>query len=174
LGETFSDAISKALKSANFRIPPFNGSVLVTVGDDELKRKIIPLTRELIQMGYKIYATEHTAEALRDADIQDITVLYKIKEPWKEPNILDYLLKGKIDLIINLPMSTIINAPKMYQDTLEDEYTIRRLAVEFNVPVVTTIELALALIQVLKKDASSEIVIQSLNKYLENLSWSYW
>ena len=64
--------------------------------------------------------------------------------------------------------------PKKYQDTLEDEYTIRRLAVEFNVPVVTTLELASALVKVLKQGTRKEIIVRSLNEYMGSVKGKYW
>jgi len=138
------------------------------------KKKIIPISKELKGMGYKIYATEHTAETLRTAGINEVTVLYKVKEPEKTPNILNYLLEGKIDFVINLPTVDIAKTPKKYQDTLGDEYTIRRLAVEFNVPVVTTLELASALVKVLKQGTRKKIVARSLNGYMNGLKGKYW
>jgi len=171
LGESFPDALHKALESAEFRIPSPGGSVLVTVGSKELKGRIVPIIWELKSLGFRIYATEHTAEALRDSGIGDITVLHKVREPQKKPNILDYLLRGEIDLVINIPVE---NAPEELKDALEDEYTIRRLAVEFNVPVVTTIELAAALIQVLKHQLNNQVSIRSLNEYMESLPWKHW
>jgi carbamoyl-phosphate synthase large subunit len=171
LGENFADALSKALESAEFGIPPIGGSVLVTVGGKELKRKVIPLTRTLGKMGFKIYATEHTAQTLRNAGLNDVSVLHKVKESGKKPNILDYLLEGKIDLVINIPMA---NASEKYRDMLEDEYVIRRLAVEFNVPVVTTLELASALTKVLRECASNKKTVRSLNEYMDSLMWKYW
>ena len=85
--------------------------------------------------------------------------------------IEEALLRGEIDLVINIPVE---NAPKELKDALEDEYTIRRLAVEFNVPVVTTIELATALIQVLKHQLNNQVSIRSLNEYMESLPWKHW
>ena len=93
LGENFADALLKALQSAEFKIPPIGGSVLITVGDEELKKKIIPLATTLRKMDFKIYATEHTAETLRNAGLNGITALHKIKEVDKKPNILEYLLE---------------------------------------------------------------------------------
>jgi len=161
LGENFSDAFLKALESAEFKTPPPGGSVLITVGGEELKKKVIPLARALRKLGFEIYATEHTAEALHSAGLNSVTVLHKVREPEKNPNILEYLLKRKIDLIINIP---IINTTE-YKSVLEDEYIIRRLAVEFNVPVVTTLELALALIKVLRQSANQKFTIHPLNEY---------
>lgn len=170
LGENFTDALLKALQSAEFKMPSMGGSVLITVGGEELKRRITPLAQTLREMGFKIYATKHTADALYSAGLKDATVLHKIKEPDKRPNILDYLLDGKIDFVINIPMTTSV---KEFVDVVEDEYLIRRLAIEFNVPVVTTLELALALVKALRQ-LSVGTTIRSLNEYMENLSWKYW
>jgi methylglyoxal synthase len=56
----------------------------------------------------------------------------------------------------------------------EDEYTIRRLAVEFNIPVITTLELASAIIKAFKYHKAGEVVIRSLNEYMDNLAFKYW
>jgi len=171
LGENFADALSKALESADFKIPPTGGSVLITVGGEELKKKVVPLGKALRKMGFKIYATEHTAETLRKAGVNDVSVLHKVREVDKNPNIVDYLQKGKIDLVINIPMPN--NAGK-YSDILKDEYTIRRLAIEFNIPVVTNLELASALTKVLEKRDSNELTVRSLNEYMDGLAWKFW
>jgi len=171
LGENFADALSKALESVEFNIPKAGSSVLITVGGEEMKRRIIPIAKALHNMGFTIYATEHTAEALRKAGLNSVIVLHKVKEVEKKPNILDYLLNQKIDLVINIP---VMNASNEYTGILEDEYTIRRLAVEFNIPVVTTIELASALVRVLKYRMNNETIIRSLNEYMDRLPFKYW
>jgi carbamoyl-phosphate synthase large subunit len=171
LGENFADALLKALQSAEFKVPPIGGSVLITVGGEELKKKIIPLAATLRKMDFKIYATEHTAETLRNAGLNSITALHKIKEVDKKPNILEHLLERKIDLVINIPTT---ENKKEYEDALEDEYTIRRLAVEFNIPVVTNFELALTLTNILKQRAENSITTRSLNEYMDSLLWKYW
>jgi len=171
LGENFADALSKAFQSADFKIPPAGGSVLITVGGEELKRKIVPLGKALRKMGFKIYATEHTAETLRKAGVNDVSVLHKVREVGKNPNIVDYLQKGKIDLVINIP--TPNNAGK-YSDILRDEYTIRRLAIEFNIPVVTNLELASALMKVLEQRDNNKLTVRSLNEYMDSLTWKFW
>jgi len=170
LGENFADAFLKALHSAEFKTPSLGGSVLITVGGEELKKKAVPLAKALRRLGFKIYATEHTAEILRDAGLNNITRLYKIRELRKIPNILEYILRRKIDFIINIPMTNTANTAG-YADTLEDEYVIRRLAVEFNIPVVTTLELASTLIKVLRQTANEKPTIRSLNEYMNSLMW---
>jgi carbamoyl-phosphate synthase large subunit len=158
LGENFADAFSKALQSAEFKIPPNGGSVFITVGGEELKRKVVPLAKSLRQMGFKIYATEHTAETLRGAGLNSISVLHKVKEANMNPNILD--------LVINVPMA---NVRDKHIDVLEDEYIIRRQAVEFNIPVITNLELASALVRVLSHRDCNGLTVRSLNEYMDGL-----
>jgi carbamoylphosphate synthase large subunit len=66
LGESFSDAFSKALQSAEFTIPPKGGSVLISVGgDDQRKARVVPIAQAFADMGFKIYSTANTAKVLK-------------------------------------------------------------------------------------------------------------
>ena len=169
LGENFADAFLKALLSAEFKLPNDGGSVLITVGGERMKREVVPLAKTLERMGFKIYATEHTSDVFRKAGLKSVTALHKVKNPEKKPNILDYLTNGRISLVINIPSSNSVK-----DEIREDEYTIRRLAVEFNIPVVTTLELASALVRAMKYRASSGTAIKSLNEYMDSLSFKLW
>ena len=169
LGENFADAFLKALLSAEFKLPNDGGSVLITVGGERMKREVVPLAKTLEGMGFKIYATEHTADVFRKAGLKSVTILHKVKSPEKKPNILDYLTNGRISLVINIPSGNSVE-----DEIREDEYTIRRLAVEFNIPVVTTLELASALVRAMKYRASSGTVIKSLNEYMDGLPFKLW
>jgi len=171
LGENFTDALSKALQSAEFKIPPEGGSVLITVGGKELKKQVVPIGRALRKMGFKIYATQHTAEALRNEGVNNISVLHKVREVGQKPNIVDYLQEGKIDLVINIPMP---NHLVTFSEVLKDEYTIRRLAIEFNVPVVTNLQLASALTKMLEQREGNKFDIRSLNEYMDSLPRKFW
>jgi len=122
------------------------------------------------EMGFKIYATAHTAAVL-NANGVNATVLYKIKEAEANPNILDYLQERKIDLVINVP---IANRQNSFSDILTDGYVIRRQAVEFNVPVITNLQLAAALVDVLKQKGQNGTTIRSLNEYMDDLPWKRW
>ncbi|MCX8150364.1 MAG: carbamoyl-phosphate synthase (glutamine-hydrolyzing) large subunit [Candidatus Bathyarchaeota archaeon] len=169
LGENFADAFSKALQSAEFRMPPKNGAVLITVGGDEPKRRAVELARAFEEMGFTIYATKHTAEVIRNHGVK-VTELLKVKEANVNPNnILDYLQEHKIDLVINMPMP---NKRTNYTEVLTDGYIIRRQAVEFNVPVIVNLELASTLVKVLKHNNGT--TIRSLNDYMDELPWTFW
>ena len=168
LGENFADAFSKALQSAEFRMPPKEGTVLITVGGDEPKRRAVALAKAFEEMGFKIYATKHTGDAMLSEGV-NVEILYKVKEADANPNILDYLQEHKIDLVINVPMP---NKQTSYTDVLTDGYIIRRQAVEFNVPVIVNLELAYALVKVLKQHNGN--TIRSLNEYMDELPWKLW
>jgi carbamoyl-phosphate synthase large subunit len=168
-GEDFYEGFLKGLLAAEFDVPLHGGNVLITVGG-KLKQAVVPLTKKLVKLGYKIYATEHTAEIFMKNNIP-ATVLNKIKEPARKPNILEYLFDRKIDLIINIPETSTLE--KMV-DILADEYEIRRRAVEFNIPVITNLELANSLVIALEKSQRREFTIISLNEYLDKLPFKYW
>jgi len=170
LGDTFADAFSKALQSAEFRIPSMGGSVLITVGGNEPKRRSVVLAKAFEEMGFQIYATKHTAEVIQAEGVK-VTTLYKIKEVDANPNILDYLQDHKVDLVINVPLP---NKGTNYAEVLTDGYIIRRQAVEFNVPVITNLELASTLVKVLKAKDNNGDKIRSLNEYMDALPWKLW
>ncbi|MHA1310956.1 MAG: carbamoyl-phosphate synthase (glutamine-hydrolyzing) large subunit [Candidatus Helarchaeota archaeon] len=168
-GNTFLEALIKALISAEIKVPLDGGNVFITVGGYELKQKIIPLVEKLTKLNYKIYATEDTAIAIKNKGFK-VTTLYKISEPQRKPNIKDYLLKRKIDLIINIPIARVL---EKYKAMLKDEYDIRRKAVEYNIPVITNLQLAKAMVDALEFARTNELSILSLNELWQRLDFTY-
>ena len=79
-------------------------------------------------MGFKLYATKGTAEFMKDNGISS-KVLHWPSES-KEPNTLSYISDGKIDMVINIPKN-------IEKEELDNDYLIRRQAVDFNVPLIT-------------------------------------
>ena len=161
-GETFGDALIKSLEGAEFKLPKQNGNVFITVGGLELKQKLAPIAKKLKHMGYNILATEDTAEFFENEGLSDVQTLYKISEQHRKPNILDYLINQKIDLVINIPQSTTL---EKYSLMLEDEYAMRRKAVEFGIPILTTVELSEAFVDALNELMLKDGTILSLNEY---------
>jgi len=130
----------------------------------ELKNKIFPVARLFSKLGYEIYATEHTAEALEKEGIK-AKVLYKLMED-REPNLRDFILGKKLDLVINIPSTTTL---EKYVEMLKDEYDMRRKAVEYDIPVITNLELARALAIALERIKKEKLTIISLNEYMDML-----
>ncbi|MBD3188381.1 carbamoyl-phosphate synthase large subunit, partial [Candidatus Bathyarchaeota archaeon] len=178
IGSSFEDALIKSMIAAEFDIPVESKEgdgkgkvVLITVGGYELKQQLIPIARRLIDLGFRIFATEHTAQAFLDAGI-DVTTVFKISEPDRQPNLLECLLNGTISLVINIPMT--ITEEKLVA-MLEDEYQIRRKAVEYNVPVLINMELVRSIITALETlQHRKEDDIISLNEVFENADHVYW
>ncbi len=137
-GDSFYDALSKGLTSVGYSLPK-EGTALITVGGAENKEKLLQTALLLKNLGYKIRATEHTAEFLSDKRIGNVDVVYKISEPERKPNIADLLYERKINFIVNVPSTSTL---EKYVGMLYDEYQIRRKAVELGIPVLTTTELA--------------------------------
>jgi len=165
IGDDLSDALLKALEASEFTVPPKQGSILITVGT-QAKERVVQVAKRFEDSGFKIFATEHTADALRNGGLHDVTVLNKIRDQ-KEPNVLTYLLKREIDLVINIPAIKEMSAGS--RSSRKDEYLIRRLAVEFNIPIVTTIELSEAVADALANGSKRTAEPRSLNEYEDSL-----
>ena len=147
-------------------MPLNGGSVLISVGGKELKEKLLPLARELSEMGYKIYATEHTAEAFLREGLNNVETVYKMRETQRKPNIRDYLVNRKIDLVINIVRTGTL---EKFAEMMSDEYVIRRKATEYNIPVVTNLKMASALVKALKAMRNKKLTAKSLNEYIERV-----
>jgi carbamoyl-phosphate synthase large subunit len=166
-GDSFFDAYCKALGSSGFKIPT-GGNVFITVGGTELKKRTLNSVRKLSEIGFKIMATEHTAEFLSKHGLSDVQVLYKISEKDRKPNISDALADRKIDLIINIPSSIAL---EKFADMQEDEYRIRRKAVELGIPVLTNIEnidVFVKGLSWLRSRATTILPLTSTNRALES------
>jgi carbamoyl-phosphate synthase large subunit len=160
-GDSFYDALAKGLVSVGYSLPK-EGSVLITAGGSENKEKLLQTALLLKSLGYKILATEHTAEFLSDKRIGDVQSVYKISEPERKPNIADLLYEKKIDFIINVPSTSTL---EKYVGMLYDEYQIRRKAVELGIPVLITTELADSFAKTLEWLRHNETTRKSLEPY---------
>ena len=144
-GTSFYDALSKGLTSVGYTLPK-SGSALITIGGTANKEKLLPTMAQLKNLGFEILATEHTAEFFEEK-INDIHIVHKISEPERKPNISDLLHERKIDFIINIPSTSTL---EKYVGMLDDEYQIRRKALELGIPVLTTTELAESFVKTLE------------------------
>ena len=108
---------------------PTHGGVYITVKDAD-KHSIIPLARELHSMGFAIHATRGTASVIRESGTLPANTVYRIAEQGS-PDALDLMRQGKIQLIINTPTGS--------GGAILDGNMMRRLAVELNIPFVTTL-----------------------------------
>ncbi len=130
ISSTFGLAFAKAQLAAGQRLPQ-SGVVFISVNDHD-KRHIATIAKDLAAVGLKITATRGTAAALIRAGVE-IDAVYKVNEG--RPNIVDLIKTGKVNLVINTPHGL---------ESLYDEKSIRRAAVRYNVPCITTLSAASA------------------------------
>ena len=141
---SFAGAYIKALMASNLTIPSPEKPILITV-PDQARSEAVSLARKLTKMGYPIFATRGTAEDLLKGGVPSVTVVRKVHETGDGADILEYLRERKIGLVINIPNP-------IGRASLDDEYVIRRTAVEFFVPVITRLETAKALVDSLEQN----------------------
>ncbi len=156
IASTFGEAYFKAVLSAEGKFVS-EGRAYITVKDDD-KPKVLPIARELKNLGFDIVATKGTATYLRENGVETETV-WRIKERYS-PDALDLMRRGEINLIINTP--TIGSGPK------RDGHLMRRLAVELVIPFITTIPSARAAIEAIKSSKKGMIDVRSLNDYCDS------
>ena len=126
----FGEAFAKAQLSAG-QLLPTGGTVFFTVTDHD-KQAAIPLARRYVDLGFKIVATEGTANVLEGAGLI-VERVFKVDEG--RPNAVDLIKEKRIQLVVNTPRG---------QDALFDEKAIRRAAVLARVPTITTLAAAQA------------------------------
>ena len=130
IADSFGMAFAKAQISADGALP-LEGSVFVTVNDHD-KANLVPIARRFHGLGFRLLATEGTARYLRARGIPAERVL-KVYEG--RPNAIDLLVSGQIQLLINTPLGKL---------TQQDDYAIRRAALQHRVPYTTTLSAASA------------------------------
>lgn len=153
-GETYAEALLKAMLASGMRLPKKN--IFVSLGKEENKVKLLPALHVLHEMEFRLFATEHTADFLRAEGIPCKKV-YKIHTK-KKPNVSDLLVKGALDLIINIP------ARALARET-EDGFIIRRKAVDLNIPLITNRQLAEAFIFALQEAGEKGLFSKARNEY---------
>jgi len=153
LGDDVYEAFLKSLVSAGFSLP--KNSVLVSIGGNENKYKMLEEMRMLKNMGFKIYATEGTSDFLDRYSIENTKVV-KISESGY--SVLDLLVERKVDFVINVPNS-------FTQKELDDKYEMRRKAIDFAIPLITNLQLASMFINTIFRKSLSDLKIKSWDEY---------
>ena len=133
VGETFGEAYGKAMEGAGLSLP-LAGKAFISVNEGD-KGAAVVLARRLAKLGFKLVATYGTAKRLHEVGLECETV-FKVNEG--RPNIADLIKQGEVSLIINTPLG---------KTSHYDEQAIRTAALQFNVPCVTTMTGAEALIE---------------------------
>jgi len=129
-GKTKEEAFLKALLSTGFQMPKKN--ILVSV-QDKLQDDFTHSAWQLIEQGYTLYATQATADVMKKNQVPCTVVAYPTDEKSDRPNAIDLIKSGTIGMVINIPT---------YESKrLEDNFQMRRTAVDFGIPLLTNVQL---------------------------------
>ncbi len=151
VGATFGEAYGKAMTAAGVSLPA-SGTAFLSVNDTD-KGQAVVLARRLQKLGFDLIATYGTAQRLKEVGLACETI-FKVNEG--RPNVADYIKRGGIALIINTPLGRTSHF---------DEKPIRRAALQHNVPCVTTMTGAEALIEAIStKKTEKKIAVRILQQ----------
>ncbi len=147
----FGRAYYKASVSADNELP-LEGNVFISVSSEQ-KDEVIEIARRLKNLGLSLYGTSGTVEYLTSAGIE-AHLVRKVQEG--SPNVIDMLRNGEIRLIVNTPMD---------KQSRQDHYQIMRVAVDYGVPYITTVQAARAAALAIEAIKKSKITIEPLSHY---------
>ncbi len=146
IAKTYDEALIKAFSGAGMHLLT-DGNAIITVKDSD-KAEVLPIAKGLQEIGWQIFATAGTAEYLRRNGVP-ATLLYKIGDG--KPDILDKILSGEIDLVINTPSKMVQNH--------RDGFLIRRNTVEAGIPCLTSLDTANAFLNCVRHVSETNLSV---------------
>ena len=149
----FGKAFAKAELAASQRLP-LKGTVFVSMNDRE-KAAVVPVVKDLMSLGFNVVATEGTRKVLIENGLE-VELVLKLHEG--RPHVLDSIKNEKIQLIINTPTG---------KEALTDDRLIRRTALSYKIPIITTIAGAKATAAAIRSLQSQPLTVRSLQEYLQ-------
>jgi len=151
IDRSFGMAFAKAEEAADARLPR-TGTIFVSVRDSDKRAIVLPVKR-LADMGYRVIATQGTAELLQRNGIE-VETIAKIGEG--SPHVGDLIASDKVDLIINTPSGS---GPR------RDGDYIRTAAVRYGIPSITTLSGLQAALQGIEEMERAEPTVLSIQEY---------
>jgi carbamoyl-phosphate synthase large subunit len=148
---TFGAAFAKAMQSAGQRLPE-KGTAFISVNNDD-KPNVLPIARNLAELGFPILATRGTAAYLRAHGIA-ADVVFKVNEG--RPNIVDQILNNQVQMIVNTPLG---------RESFFDDRAMRRVAMLHNVPCITTLTGASAAVEAIRAVRSHALEVRAIQDY---------
>ena len=154
IGSDTSCAVLKAMLSVGYRIPKKN--ILLSIGTAKQKAAMLSAARQLKEKGYDLFATEGSSRFLEENGIPNTRVYWPGEEG--EPKALDLLHERKIDMVVNIPKN--LTAGELHKG-----YSIRRAAIDLNIPLITNVRLASAFINAFCTMTLDDLCIKSWSEY---------
>jgi carbamoyl-phosphate synthase large subunit len=153
IDSSFGTAFAKAELAANQRLP-MGGTVFVSMSDRD-KQAVVPIVKDLIALGFHIVATEGTRRALRAQGLE-VELVLKLHEG--RPHVLDWIKNEKVQLIINTPSG---------EEARADGRLIRRTALMYKIPIITTIAGARATAAAIRSLQTHPLEVKALQDYIK-------
>ena len=153
IGPDFGHAFTKSQLGASVFLPD-SGTVFISVKDED-KALLLPACKGLHELGFKIVATSGTAKALTEAGIPAEPV-NKVMQG--RPHAVDYMLDGKIDLVINTAHG---------EAAVRDSFSLRQTALTNSIPYYTTVPEANAAVIAIKTIRKDTLAVRSIQSYLK-------
>jgi carbamoyl-phosphate synthase large subunit len=151
VADSFGSAFAKAQLSAGLRLPR-SGTIFISVNDRD-KANLIPVAKDLKELGFVLIATAGTQRFLQSNGIE-ADHIFKAGEG--RPNVVDLLKSKKIDLIINTPLGL---------QSRYDEKAIRRAATQYGIACITTLSGAAAAANAIRTLRREKLTVRSLQEY---------
>jgi len=148
----FGAAYAKAELGASQRLP-LSGTVFVSMSDRE-KPAVVSVVKDLMELGFHVVATEGTRKALKEHGLK-VELVLKLHEG--RPHVLDAIKNQKIQLIINTPTG---------EDAQAEGRLIRRSALGYKIPIITTIAGAKATAAAIRSLQSKPLEVKALQDYI--------
>jgi carbamoyl-phosphate synthase large subunit len=149
----FGKAFAKAEIAAGVLLAT-SGTVFVSMNDRD-KAPIVPVVRDLQALGFQVVATSGTRRVLLESGIENVELVLKIHEG--RPHVVDWIKNARIQLIINTPSG---------EESQSDGRQIRRTALDYKLPIVTTIAGARATVAALRSLQSRPLEVKALQDYI--------
>ncbi|MEC7177619.1 MAG: carbamoyl-phosphate synthase large subunit [Pseudomonadota bacterium] len=156
LDTNFATAFAKS-QIGGGTVLPVEGTAFISVRNDD-KNKIVSLSAELLELGFKILATSGTCKLLEENGLS-VTQVNKVLEG--RPHIVDAMKDATVELVINTTEG---------EQSLADSKSIRRTALEMKIPYFTTIAAAEAAISGIKAVRAGPLNVRSLQDYTTNIT----
>jgi carbamoyl-phosphate synthase large subunit len=149
--DNFGAAFGKAMMGAAQKLPE-KGCVFISVNNSD-KATVLPVARDLSDLGFTLAATRGTAAFLRAHGLE-VELMYKVNEG--RPNVADHLVNRAIDMVINTPLG---------RESFFDDRAVRRAATMAQVPCITTLTGASAAVAAIKALRLQAMSVRSLQDY---------
>ncbi|PSB09186.1 carbamoyl phosphate synthase large subunit [Pleurocapsa sp. CCALA 161] len=149
----FGKAFAKAEIGAGVDLA-LTGTVFVSMNERD-KIAIVPVVQDFIDLGFKIVATSGTQKSLHSNGIKDVELVLKLHEG--RPHVVDSIKNNQIQLIINTPTG---------EESQTDAQLIRRMALDYRLPIITTISGAKATVAAIRSLQSEPLEVKALQEYI--------